>query len=152
YGAEEMAGNTTDPKRDELDLALLRHAAATGKPVLGICRGCQIMNVFRGGSLASHFSDLVETSMEHNQPAHNASSAVHEVILESTSWLHSIVGETRLEVNSLHRQVCDRIGAGLRVSARSEDGLIEAIEDQNDPSRFFGVQWHPECLGDQPSE
>lgn len=143
YGKEPPPDNFSDPLRDAQDFAILRHAEATGKPVFGICRGCQVMNVYRGGTLAIHFSELVKTDIEHNQEEDDGFFC-HRVIFSPESDLATLVSEKAPRINSLHRQVCDNLGRGLRIAGRSEDGLIEAIEDDASPTHFFAVQWHPE--------
>jgi putative glutamine amidotransferase len=144
YGAIPPADNYSDVMRDRVDFSILAHAESTGKPVFGICRGCQIMNVYRGGSLALHYSDIADTKVDHNLEPEDFE--VHHVNLAEGSVVSQTSRRIRLAVNSLHRQVCKDVAATLAVTGVSEDGLIEAIEDKRDPARFFGVQWHPEIL------
>ena len=139
YGKKLTAGCFHDPLRDALDARILRHADETGKPVFGICRGCQMMNVWRGGSLAVDYTDLISTEIRHDGERFDGPPA-HRVRFAEGAGLG--VGEAA--VNSLHHQVCDRLGDNLRVAAYSEDGLIEAIEDAQRPEQYFAVQWHPE--------
>lgn len=150
YGGEKPEGGFCDERRDGLDVAVLAHAEATGRPVFGVCRGCQMMNVYRGGTLAWHYRSLLpETPIEHNRddPPH---SAVHTVTWESGAWMANEACHRMQPVNSMHDQVCVRLGRDLRAAALSEDGLIEAIEDLRTPERFFAVQWHPELLATMP--
>lgn len=147
YGASLPPDGYSDPRRDALDFAIMRHAETTGKPVFGICRGCQVMNVFRGGTLAWDYRPLFEEEppIVHGSAVHVFDA--HTVTWESGSWLASqMPSPPTIPINSLHHQVCQRIAPSLRVAAVSEDGLVEAIEDVRDPSRFFAVQWHPEIL------
>lgn len=139
YGAEpepEVYG--VDPARDAWELALAR---STGVPILGICRGAQLINVSRGGTLVQHLPD--RTVVEHrvvDRPGHE----IHAVEVDGGSNLHDILGTGFVAVNSLHHQAVDEVGAGLVVTARSEDGTVECIEAQDGP--VIGVQWHPELL------
>ncbi|MFN2644981.1 MAG: gamma-glutamyl-gamma-aminobutyrate hydrolase family protein [Burkholderiales bacterium] len=140
YGEEplkpEWAG---DPMRDRYEIDLVRAFSAAGKPVLGICRGAQLINVALGGSL--HQDIAAHRSDEYDQHA-------HEVRLEPGSGLARLYGETGLRrVVSIHHQAINRLGKGLRVEARSEpDGQIEAIRGEG-TSYVCGVQWHPEFHG-----
>ncbi len=149
YGRRPPKGSYSDPERDQVDFALLRHAEETRKPVFGICRGCQVMNVYRQGTLALHYRDLTETPITH-QGSDSGEPNTHRVLFQEGAWMTEAVGGGTRVVNSLHRQVCDRLGRNLRVAALSEDGLIEAIEDTAAPERFFAVQWHPEYPAQGP--
>jgi putative glutamine amidotransferase len=149
YGKTPPPDNYSDTWRDEQDFAILRHVEATGKPVFGICRGCQVMNVYRGGTLALHYSEIVTTAINHDDDDHNG-PPVHQVTLEPSGSLFSLSKEPTTWVNSLHRQVCEHLGRDLRTTALSEDGLIEAIEDSRNPTRFYAVQWHPERSASGP--
>jgi len=137
-----------DPDRQRTDLALIRLADARGVPVLGICLGIQEMAWVRGGAIHQHVPDIGGTighSCGVGKPR-----LKHTVTIDPGSLLSRIVGPGPLEVNSTHHQAVREPGRGLRVVARSEDGVIEAIEDPA-PGRFFlGVQWHPEDLLDEP--
>ena len=134
----------TEPELDRFELALAREAMARDLPVLGICRGAQVINVARGGTLHTHLPDLPGVHLEHRQ-GDPGSAASHGVQIEPSSRLAGLYGCSRLEVNSFHHQAADRLGAGLSVAARSADGVVEAIED---PQAAFcvGVQWHAEGL------
>lgn len=145
----------TDPMRDEFELALLEAAQQCRLPVLGICRGMQMINVKFGGTL---YQDLKrdpygETGLqvEHKQ-ASGRSEATHTVtVTEPESRLGEAVrGNCR--VNSLHHQAVRRVGRGLKVTAYSEDGLPEAVEDAGDYPFLVAVQWHPEEMADQPEQ
>jgi len=144
YGAEIPEGNYTDDDRDRVDYALLKHAEETGKPVFGVCRGCQVMNVYRGGTLAIQFGDIVDTEIEHNCEPEDLE--VHDVALTESGGIARFAGAGSLTVNSLHRQVVDKVADSLAAGAISEDGLVEAIEDKVNPIKYFAVQWHPELL------
>jgi putative glutamine amidotransferase len=120
----------THPERDSLERMLIDDALRRGLPVFGICRGLQVLNVHLGGSL---FEDIPN----HRQP--------HDVAIAPGSRLFNTVGSLTCPVNSRHHQAVDRLAPGLAVTARSADGIIEAIEDTS--GRWvFAVQWHPEDL------
>lgn len=125
-----------EPERDSFELALLDGATALDLPVLGICRGIQVVNVHAGGTL---HQDLPPHA-KFNDPADTLS---HDVVFELGTTLGGLYGERR-EVNSLHHQAIDTLGDGLVVSGRATDGTIEAIESTNKP--IVAVQWHPEML------
>lgn len=145
YGQEKPEDGYCDERRDALDYALLDYADRMGKPVFGICRGCQVLNVWRGGTLAWHYHQLDDST----QIAHMSKGSVsdaHTVLWEKGSWLAAQMPAAVQPVNSLHRQVCARVAPGMRIAAVSEDGFVEAIEDAAHPDRCFAVQWHPEIL------
>jgi putative glutamine amidotransferase len=142
YGARPHPETTgTWPERDRFELALARRALALGMPVLGICRGMQIVNVARGGTLVQHLPDLVG----HKEHRHTAGAfADHEVRLEAGSLAAAAAGGERVTVKSHHHQGIDDLGEGLVESGWSiADGLVEAVELRD--HRFaLGVLWHPE--------
>jgi putative glutamine amidotransferase len=123
----------TDRYRDERDLAILRSALRADVPILGVCRGTQLLNILAGGDLVQHLDDAGPFA-DHTEP--------HVVETDSQSLVRGPVG-ARASVCSIHHQAVGRMGRGLRVAARAPDGLIEALEV---PGRRFalGVQWHPE--------
>ena len=137
-----------DLARDSIELKLVRAAASDGKPFLGICRGCQVMNVALGGNLYTHIPDQLPNALDHSYPGNMRTVLVHEVKIEEGTYLAEIFGEPILKVNSLHHQGLKEIAPSLRVSGYSPDGLVEAVELPDHP---FGlaVQWHPEWLTDQ---
>jgi putative glutamine amidotransferase len=150
YGAERDPKTAdADLPRDAVDELLLRHAYTERKPILGICYGLQILNVHRAGSLVQH----IESGINHE--AGRKVPIAHDVAVDPESLLAKIVNEgngsrTKIPVNSSHHQSAEKLGDGLRVSARCpDDGVIEAIEG-TDPSHFvLAVQWHPERSVDQ---
>jgi len=139
----------TEPTLDTFELVLTRRARERDLPVLAICRGAQMLNVSRGGSLIQHLPDL-ESTIDHRQVARNT-VVTHHVRVEADSRLATILGETEIDVNSLHHQAVNRLGAGLRVVAHAPDGVVEAIED---PEATFtiGVQWHAEAIVGRPEQ
>jgi len=124
-----------EPARDEFELSLLSRAKNVGMPVLGICRGLQLINVEAGGTLHQH---VPEHAMFNDAP----NALAHEVTIESGCTLSTLYGPT-LRVNSLHHQTVDQLGSDLRVTARSDE-TIEGLEHSSLP--IVAVQWHPEML------
>ncbi|HVV91543.1 MAG TPA: gamma-glutamyl-gamma-aminobutyrate hydrolase family protein, partial [Solirubrobacterales bacterium] len=133
-----------EPDLDRFELAVAARADAREMPMLAICRGTQALNIVRGGALHQHLPD-VSTEVAHRQTGPGDEPS-HPVAIDPDSRLAEVFGDGELEitdVNSFHHQAIDRLGDGLRISARAPDGTVEAIED---PSRRFliGVQWHAE--------
>lgn len=141
-----------DDERDELEFTLARWAAAQDKPILGICRGIQVFNAALGGSLYLDIASQrpASASVRHDSPSDlPGSHLAHRVSVEPGSRLAALFGQAEGPVNSWHHQaVCDA-APGLRVTARAEDGLIEAVELPAHPFAL-AVQWHPEMLPDRP--
>jgi putative glutamine amidotransferase len=147
YGGKSRPGTLHDPARDATTLPLLRAAVARGLPVLGLCRGHQELNVALGGSLHQHVEEL-PGRIDHRAPDSDDVEARyahrHWVDLAPGGWLHSLKGEPRAFVNSLHGQAIDRLADGLVVEATHEDGTIEAVRWTGGPGFALGLQWHPE--------
>jgi len=142
---------TVDPVRDRFELDLLRGFIAAGKPVLGICRGMQLINVACGGSLHQDLVAEGATGVQHNH-AEAYDRHVHGLRIQPGSWFSQLYGGiTQGRVNSIHHQGVERRGNGLEIEATSEDGVVEAIRGTG--SQFLvGVQWHPEFHdGSDPS-
>jgi putative glutamine amidotransferase len=139
-----------DPQRDTVELNLLHASVADGKPFLGICRGCQLVNVGLGGTLYTHIPDQMPNALDHAYPGNLRTVLVHEVRIEEGTHIADVLGEPIVKVNSHHHQGLKDIAPSLRVAGHSPDGLVEAIELPDHP---FGlaVQWHPEWLTDQQS-
>ncbi|MEO8356121.1 MAG: gamma-glutamyl-gamma-aminobutyrate hydrolase family protein [Chloroflexota bacterium] len=139
-----------DLARDSVELKFIQAAASDGKPFLGICRGCQAVNVALGGSLYTHIPDQFPNALDHDYPGNKRTVLVHEVKIEEGTRIAGIYSEPIIKVNSLHHQGLKDIAPSLRVTGHSPDGLVEAIELPDHP---FGlaVQWHPEWLTDQES-
>ena len=129
------------PFRQASELAWLAWAEATGVAVLGICLGCQVINVHRGGSLVQYLPE-VEGMLDHGSAD---TPAYHDVTVRGS--LRGILGAETCTTNSRHRQAVQRLGQGLEITARAADGVVEAIEDPAHPF-LVGVQWHPESLPD----
>ncbi|PYI55623.1 gamma-glutamyl-gamma-aminobutyrate hydrolase family protein [Paenibacillus flagellatus] len=154
YGEEpHPALGEVCPERDRFELAIVRRFLALDKPIFGICRGCQLLNVAANGDM---FQDIHaqagRTLLQHYQKSPRG-HATHFVDIEERSLLYRIVGERRLKVNSFHHQAVRKPGDGFVITAASGDGIAEAIESGR--HRFaLGVQWHPENMtgaGDRPS-
>jgi len=144
YGARPVPEvDGPDPARDASEVALARAAARAGMPVLGICRGAHVLNVAFGGSLLQHVPAV--TGADHSV-RDRARELVHGLKIDPASLLASVAGGSSVAVNSLHHQAVDRIGAGLRAVAWSEDGVVEGLESDDVFARILGVQWHPELL------
>ena len=137
-----------EPDLDRWEIALIQQAEAAGLPILGICRGCQVLNIARGGTLHQHLPDVTDGEIAHRQEV-SGSQPTHTADIAPGSLLAAIVGATSAEVNSFHHQAADRIGSGLRPVAWSPDGVIEGLEDPERPF-VLGVQWHAETLFDRP--
>ncbi len=139
YGHDRHPTTAVDPERDEAEVALLRAALARGMPVFGVCRGMQMLNVLRGGTLHQHLPELV------GHDGHREVRGVfseHDVTLARGSLAAAAVGE-RARVKSTHHQGLERLGDGLEAVGWAEDGTVEAIEDRRTPFTV-GVLWHPE--------
>ena len=128
-----------DIAADRFELAVMGHAQARGIPMLGICRGMQLMNVLQGGDLVQE----IGTGTIHYSTADNSLMTEHEVTAAPGSRLAAIQGGQGLRVRSGHHQAVGRLGEGLTVTARAADGIIEAIEGAGD-HWMLGIQWHPE--------
>ena len=135
YGEEVLNGTVSiDPVRDHSDSLLARAALSCGKPVLGICRGEQLLNVIIGGSLYQDIPSQVEGSVRHG------GGAEHLIRIEDGSLLGRLFGMDTLTVNSYHHQAVKEPAPGVKVTARSEDGIVEAYEAPG----LWAVQFHPE--------
>lgn len=148
YGASASPETKdTSPRRDKQELQLFRWALEDNKPVLGICRGLQLMNVALGGSLHQDISASLPDAHNHAESAdrEDFSHLVHTLSIDAESGLAKIMGSTEVLTNGLHHQAVDVLGEGFVATAHAEDGVIEAIEF---PAKKFmiGVQSHPEAL------
>jgi putative glutamine amidotransferase len=149
YGAaRHPKAADADANRESTDVALLNDAIAGRKPVLAICYGLQLLNVHLGGTLIQDIHSVVETELRHskNDPPPGTSDPLHRVRLEPGSRVALLAGSTEPTVNSSHHQAIARPGSKLRVTAYSQDGIIEAVEWDGDAHWIVGVQWHPERM------
>jgi putative glutamine amidotransferase len=149
YGAKAAPElGPTEPALDVFELEVAKVADTLGLPILGICRGAQALNVARGGTLHQHLPAITDHSVEHRQTAPGWEET-HEVRVDPSSRLASILGTDASWVNSFHHQAVDDLGAGLRAVAWAPDGTVEAIEDGGE-RLVLGVQWHAETLDNGP--
>lgn len=135
---------TIEAERDEFEYRLLAEAVRTGKPVVGICRGMQIINVYFGGTLYQDIPTQYDTKINHRNGGDNIGNITHSINIVEGSRLREILGTESLGVNSSHHQAAKDVAPGFRVSALSTDGIIEGIESDTLP--VAGVQFHPERL------
>jgi putative glutamine amidotransferase len=141
YGAERHPlTDPARPDRDAWELALFRGAEERRMPVLAICRGLQLVNVARGGTLHQHLPEALGTERFR---IGGGVFATNEVVVDQGSRLAELVGAGGLDVHSYHHQGIDQLGAGLVATARTDDGLVQAFESDGD-GYVLGVQWHPE--------
>jgi putative glutamine amidotransferase len=155
YGEQKQHDNVQDnANRDKFELSLLDKALERRMPILGICRGVQMINVGFGGTLYQDLKQDAEPQFEHRQtelgktrqePSHGV------VVTEPESSLGAIV-HGMCRVNSMHHQAVKRVGRGLKVTARSEDGFVEAVESAEAYPFLMAVQWHPEEMVNNSTE
>ncbi len=151
YGEVAVAAlNAVEPARDRRELTLAGWALERDLPILGVCRGQQLINVAMGGTLYQDLRIQQVTHVDHHGGERRQRTAlVHLVRLEPDSRLAQLIGETGVQVNSLHHQAVRDVAPGLRVAGRAPDGVIEAVESRD--RRFLvAVQWHPEELAGVP--
>jgi putative glutamine amidotransferase len=137
-----------DPARDRVELCFARWAIAEGKPLFGLCRGLQILNVALGGTLYQDIAAQRSDAIKHDYfptAGYSRDHLAHPVTVTSGSRLDALVGTAPLRVNSMHHQAVKDLAPGLAPTAIAPDGLIEAVES-SDQQFLLGVQWHPESL------
>lgn len=136
------------PSRDGFEFKILEFALENDYPILGICRGLQVINCKLKGSLLSDIETIRKTNHRKIDTAHDR---IHSVNIKENTLLHEIAGIKEGSVNSSHHQAIDRLGEGLIVSAKSDDGIIEAVEWLESDTKPFllAVQWHPERMEDR---
>jgi putative glutamine amidotransferase len=146
FGEQPVPGNgEICPERDWLESILFDEMQKQGKPVLGICRGVQVINILMGGTLYQDLPSQKQGDLiQHSQKAPRWFGAHHVNVTEGTK-LHEIFGETRIRTNTYHHQAVRDVAPGLIVSGVADDGVIEAIERPEGPF-LLGVQWHPENM------
>lgn len=132
-----------NPRLDEIELYVAKRALDAGLPILGICRGCQVVNVAAGGTLVQDIPSQVGGAMKHQQEAPRW-YGTHEVIVEEDSMAFEVFKTRRLLVNSFHHQAVRDLGKNLVVSGRAVDGVTEIIEGRK--NFVLLVQFHPECM------
>jgi putative glutamine amidotransferase len=149
YGAENHPLTVApDKKREHADDLLLDHALATGKPVLAICYGVQLLNVHLHGTLVQDISSKVGAAIDHERDG-GGPEARHAIRIEG-GHLAALADHTTARVNSSHHQSLLEPGRGLRVTARAMDDVVEAVEWRGGPGWIVGVQWHPERMPGDP--
>jgi len=137
-----------DPDRDRVELQFARWAVAEGKPVFGLCRGLQIVNVALGGTLYQDIAAQFSGAIKHDcfpTAGYPRDHLAHEVTVSAGSRLGTLIGSAPLQVNSMHHQAVKELAPGLLPTAVAPDGLVEAVESPDQPF-LLGVQWHPESL------
>jgi len=137
-----------DPDRDRVELQFARWAIAEGKPVFGLCRGLQIVNVALGGTLYQDIAAQFSGAIKHDYfptAGYARDHLAHEVTVSSGSRLGTLIGAVALRVNSMHHQAVKELAPGLLPTAVAPDGVVEAVESPDRPF-LLGVQWHPESL------
>ncbi|MGA2095569.1 MAG: gamma-glutamyl-gamma-aminobutyrate hydrolase family protein [Candidatus Acidiferrum sp.] len=138
-----------DLAREEADRAILAHAFAEKKPVLGICYGCQLLNVYLGGTLIQDVRSELGTTTAHRKmdlSPEPPDDPIHGARFETGSRLAEVAKAANAEINSSHHQAIAKPGKNLRVTAHSPDGIIEGVEWTGDSNWVIGVQWHPERM------
>lgn len=140
FGEEQspLAGEPNE-ERDSFELLLIELSLEMRKPVVGVCRGLQLINVALGGTI---WQDITDRQVVNHQRPDLLWGSVHEVEIDTDSRLFSVLGQKHLSVNSTHHQAVKRLGETLHIVARSTDGIVEAIESDTYP--IAAVQWHPE--------
>lgn len=146
YGEERLQAERVNRPRDDFELALVGEARRRALPLIGICRGAQVLAVALGGSLVQHIPHTWPDGgkvIRHRGEEPDRRDTEHPVSVESGSRLGRLLGTTRLRVNSHHHQAVRQVPPPARIVARSDDGVAEAIELPG-PTFVLGVQWHPE--------
>ncbi len=155
YGEEKQHDNVHDHRpRDEFEFTLLDGALSRRAPILGICRGVQMINVKFGGTLYQDMAEDAEPKVEHRQTdtGHSRQEPTHGVLVTDPESSLGAIVQGACRVNSLHHQAVKRVGRGLKVTARSEDGYVEAVESAEAYPFLIAVQWHPEEMVNDSAE
>tara|TARA_B100001093_G_scaffold110419_1_gene102729 strand:+ start:984 stop:1685 length:702 start_codon:yes stop_codon:yes gene_type:complete len=134
-------------QRDLTELGLLKSAEKNNIKTLAICRGNQLLNVYKKGTLYQDLNDAGFTDIKHDKPFEDARSHIHDIEINNDSKLYSLFQKTTISVNSIHHQGIDLLGKDLKITAKSSDGVIEGIETTNQ-WEAIGIQWHPENMVD----
>ncbi len=150
YGSEwheSMYG--IDPERDRFEVELVCAAAEMRIPTLAICRGMQVLNVALGGTLVRDIPSQVPGAGQHSRTGEHVYERHQRVVLEPGCRVANALGAEVVMVNSIHHQAIDVLGAGLREVGRADDGVVEAVEAEDESWPLWAVQWHPEYLGER---
>lgn len=146
FGEEPLPGlGEVDPVRDGFEIDLIHCAFQQGLPILGICRGMQVLATAMGGALYQDIHSQVQGALQHQQKAPYW-AATHTITVENDTRLAAILRCREARVNSFHHQAVAKCGSQLVVAAQSKDGLIEAVEGTDKQLFVLGVQWHPEMM------
>lgn len=147
YGREDAIGvmEGINEERDRFEFGVIAEAAKREIPVLGICRGMQVFNVFSGGTM---IPDVQLAGYLDHGKGKGTEDRVHDVGIEEGSILAEVVPACRGTINTNHHQAVDKLGRGLKITARSEDGVVEALEGEGNAPFLLLVQWHPERMMD----
>ncbi|MCC6866740.1 MAG: gamma-glutamyl-gamma-aminobutyrate hydrolase family protein [Ignavibacteria bacterium] len=152
YNDWEDGKNREDyiPERDGFEFKLFDYALTNNYPILGICRGLQLINCKLNGSLINDIQTIRKTN---HRKISDTEDRMHDVSIKNDTLLYEILGVDKGIINSSHHQAIDRVGEGLMVSAKSSDGIIEGIEweEKNGKPFLLAVQWHPERMNDKTS-
>ena len=151
YGASAHAATgVPQTGRDDTESSLVLSARDRALPLLGICRGIQILNVALGGTLVQDLPTEKPSNVEHSGAGHERGSRTHALRVTPGSRLHQALGATDIDVNSLHHQAIDRVAQGILATAWAPDGIIEGVEASDANWWAVAVQWHPEELDRTP--
>lgn len=152
YGQQPKEGlKDTVIKRDQFELKLLKYALKTNTPVLGICKGIQLINVFFGGQLYQDLGNEWESKINHCGSFKDKTKVIHEVTFQEESELFKIFKTNKIKVNSFHHQGISIVGDDLIPIAFSEDQLVEGVIYKKSPY-ILGIQWHPEMMFENHKE
>lgn len=152
YGEEKKYDSVkVNRQRDDFEFKLLDEAQSSALPVFGICRGTQLINVKFGGTLYQDLASDAKIDLNHRQDEERQEPAHTVTVSDRESRLGQVLSG-HCHVNSLHHQAIKRVGRGLKVTAYSEDGLVEAVEATGDSPYLVGVQWHPEEIAEMPEQ
>lgn len=141
YGLMGDAGSEYDPDRDALELRVVRAALESHVPIMGICRGAQLINIVHGGNLHKDIRPQRKVT-----PNRNSIFPIKSVELQGHSQLSRSINKSKFRINSLHKQAINVVGDGLDPVAHDEDGFIQAVESCHDEQTIIAVQWHPEYM------
>ncbi len=128
--------------KDRFEIALLKACLAQQKPVMGVCRGLQVINVALGGTLIQDLPTGTDSPQEHHGSMETRDEPFHRVFFTPGSRLYDMAGQDSLLTNSYHHQAIDRLAPGLRATAHTADGVVEGVEDET--GLLYAVQFHPE--------
>lgn len=147
YGQENTASIDIEPERDNLEKEVITHAIESKKPIMGICRGAQMINIVRGGTLYQNARDFYQSFVPSDSIIGKIFSRRVINIIKDGLLSSLFKGKSRLYVNSIHHQAIHKLGNELKIVAEDSNGIVQAIESNNSDKHFIlGVQWHPEFM------